>query len=101
MHWERKFEALNKLEPCALKMRGPGEWFILQSVEIKTGHRLAGVGAMGASPQEAVETYWQAITDDLPEHAFIVARSGRPTRMAVRWNGFMWEPVDEFVRRLA
>jgi hypothetical protein len=101
MDWEEKFEALNKLDPCALKMRGPGEWFVLPSVEIKTHHRLSTVGAMGASPQEAVEAYWLAVTDDLTDNQCIVARSGRPTRTAVRWNGFMWSPVDEVTRRSA
>ena len=101
MDWEQKFEALNKLDPCALKMRGPGVWYILQSIEIKSGHRLGGVGATGATPQDAVEEYWRAVTDDLTDNQCIVARSGRRTRMAVRWNGFMWSPVDEVTRRIA
>ena len=99
--WEQKFKALNILEPCALKMRGPGEWYVLQSIEIKTGHRMSCVGAMGTTPQDAVEAYWTAITDDPTDNQFIVARSGRPTRMAVRWNGCMWAPVDEIARRSA
>jgi hypothetical protein len=44
MDWEQKFEALNNLDPCALKMRGPGVWYVLQSVEIKTGQRMSCVG---------------------------------------------------------
>jgi hypothetical protein len=99
--WEQKFEALNNLDPCALKMRGPGVWYVLQSIEIKTGHRMSCVGAIGATPQDAVESYWTAITDDLAGNQCIVARSGRPTRLAVRWNGFMWSPVDETARRIA
>lgn len=101
MDWEQKFEALNTLDPCSLKMRGPGLWYVLQSVEIKSGHRLAGVGATGATPQDAVEEYWRAVTDDLKDNQCIVARSGRPTRMAVRWNGCMWSPVNEVARRIA
>jgi hypothetical protein len=101
MDWEQKFEALNNLDPCALKMRGPGVWYVLQSVEIKTGQRMSCVGLTGATSQEAVETYWTAITDDLNDNQFIVARSGRPTRMAVRWNGSMWAPVDEMARKRA
>jgi hypothetical protein len=101
MDWERKFEALNQLEGCALKMRGPGQWYILQSIEIKSGHRLSCVGVTGATPQDAVEAYWQAVTDDLTDHQCIVARSGRPTRIAVRWNGFMWAPIDEMTRARA
>ena len=99
--WEQKFKALNSLDPCALKMRGPGERYVLQSIEIKTGHRMSCVGAMGATPQDAVDAYWTAITDDLADNQFIVARSGRPTRMAVRWNGSMWAPIDETARRSA
>jgi hypothetical protein len=101
MDWEQKFEALNNLDPCSLKMREPGLWYVLQSVEIKSGHRLAGVGATGATPQDAVEEYWRAVTDDLKDNQCIVARSGRPTRMAVRWNGCMWSPVNEVTRRIA
>jgi hypothetical protein len=37
----------------------------------------------------------------LNDNQFIVARSGRPTRMAVRWNGSMWAPVDEMARKRA
>jgi hypothetical protein len=99
--WEQKFKALNSLEPCALKMLQPGIWYVLQSIEIKTGHRMSYVGATGATPEDAVEAYWTAITDDLTEKQFIVARSGRPTRMAVRWNGCMWAPIDEMARRSA
>ena len=101
MDWEQKFDALNKLDPCALKMRGPGVWYILQSVEIKSGHRMGGVGVTGATPRDAVEEYWRAVTDDLTDNQCVVARSGRPTRMAVRWNGFIWSPVDEVTRRIA
>jgi len=82
-------------------MRGPGVWYVLQSVEIKSGHRMAGIGITGSTPEDAVEEYWRAVTDDLTDNQCIVARAGRPTRMAVRWNGFLWSPVDEVTRSLA
>jgi hypothetical protein len=95
VNWEQKLEALNKLEECRLQMRQPGDWIVHQHVEIKDYHLMISHFGQGTTPEAAVEDHWTHLTEKLKGHQFLVARSGRPSRIAARWNGFMWAPVDE------
>jgi len=98
MTWEEKFAALGALAggwDCALHMRHPGNWYVhLRSVDIG-GHGLLGaVVGNGDSPATAVEDCWTTATT-LPQDQYIVIHAMRDRRRAVRWNGFMWETVNE------
>lgn len=99
MHWEVKLKALNALSECSLKMRGPGDWYVSQNVEIKDKHVLKGDYGNGLDPESAVEDHWKRLTEDLQPHEYLVAREywdgSVCKRMAVRWNGFMWDHVIE------
>lgn len=95
MDWEQKLQALNTISQCHLIMRQPGNWYVSQSIDVKNNHVLEGRYGNGATPEAAVADHWQRLTDLAP-HEYIVGRSGDPgTRKAVRWNGFMWDWVEE------
>ena len=94
MNWEQKLEALNALAECSLKMRKPGDWYVGHSVEVKVGAILEGRYGNGETPQDAVEDSWRKLTELNPGE-YLVTRAYSGSRKAVRWNGYMWESVDE------
>lgn len=98
MDWEQKLQALNAVAECHLIMRKPGDWYVSQSVDVKNGSVLEGRYGNGSTPEEAVNEHWQELTE-LDRGQYIVGRTyldGEVTkRMAVRWNGFMWDHVEE------
>ena len=98
MHWETKLQALNALSECSLKMRGPGDWYVSQSAEIKDKCVLKSVCGNGLDPESAVCDHWEQMTK-LKPHEYVVSRhewEGETyKRAAVRWNGFMWDHVVE------
>lgn len=99
MHWEKKLQALNALSECSLKMRGPGDWYVSQRVDIKDRHVLKSVCGNGLDPAGAVDDHWEQVTTQLASHEYLIAREywndDVCKRTAVRWNGFMWDHVEE------
>lgn len=99
MDWEQKLQALNALAECSLKMRKPGDWYVSQSIDIKDKSVLKSVCGNGPDPDTAVQDHWNQITKDLESHEYVIARTywegNVNKRMAVRWNGFMWDHVEE------
>ncbi len=94
MTWEQKLQAAQALSECSLKMREPGNWYVSQSgVERKEGGCLSSAGGCnGASPEVAVEEFWNWLID----HKYtIILGAYTDTRRAVKWNGFMWKDVRE------
>lgn len=93
MTWEQKPVALNAIVECVLKMRKPGDWYVQQQVDIKDGSILRG--------DYAVLDHWERLTT-IKHPLFLLGReyfNGLvSTRKAVRWNGFMWENVNEPAR---
>jgi hypothetical protein len=99
MNWEQKFQAMQALlifcGDAALHMRKPGDWYMsLGGVDIRSESSLTSVSGSGKTPQEAVEKTWENVTILKPE-TYIVTRSVTSPRRAVKWNGFMWEDIQE------
>lgn len=94
MTYEQKLYALMKLAPCELIMRNPGNWYVSQRVEVKTGSCLTGKYGNGESPETAVLNHWEILTD-LPHDQYLVVNAYGENREAFIWNGFMWERVTE------
>jgi len=95
MTWEQKFQAARALAPfdTSIMMRDRGDWYIShRGIERKEGGCLSGGLTSGKTPEEAVNQYWEWLTD--PKF-YIVLRAGSPDRQAVSWNGFMWSAVQE------
>lgn len=88
--------ALKAGEPVIAYAALPGAWHCrVPHAEIKHRSVLTGLSAYGANPEHAVRVLWEVITA-LPDDSYIVIyAAGGPQRRAVRWNGFMWEPVIE------
>jgi hypothetical protein len=106
MDWQRKAAALNALAEIKISIRTPGDWYVLQSVNIREKNVMVGVCGNGKTPEEAIEDHWRQAVDDIIEDHwrqavddigdhYLVAREGGHPRRAVRWNGFMWEDVPE------
>lgn len=99
MHWEYKLKALNALSECSLKMRGPGDWYVSQNVDIKDSSIMRSICGNGLDPAGAVDDHWKQATEELQSHEYLVAKQywdGEVSkRTAVRWNGFMWDHVQE------
>jgi len=94
MDYQQKLYALNAIAETSLKMRKPGDWYVSQSVEIKDGSVLVGSYGNGITPEEAINDHWDILTS-LPHGKYLIARAHRDDRKAIRWNGFMWETVNE------
>lgn len=92
MTWEEKFMAIDAISPApSLRMRKPGEWYIHTDIDRKQGSILSGGLIMAASPEGAVEQWWEWAID---ERYYLVTRDSSG-RLAVRWNGYMWARVNE------
>lgn len=102
MNWMQKLQALNAIAECSLKMRSDTSWYVSQQIDIKDKSFLTSVTGNGDNPEEAVEDHWKQATAGLQPHQYIVGREymdgNLSRRTAVRWNGFMWEPVSEPTR---
>jgi hypothetical protein len=94
MTYEQKFAALGALWFApALHMQKPGDWYVLWTgVERREGGCLSSGCVSEATPELAVEAKWEWATD--PRY-YLVINAMRDNRRAVKWNGFMWEDVDE------
>lgn len=96
MTWEEKLAACKAIgSEIGLRMRKPGDWYVDHcGVEVKEGSMLASRYGNGPTPQAAAEDHWTQLTELTPRE-YIVLDAGRSTRRAVRWNGFMWQDVQE------
>ena len=103
LSWEEKAAALQALVGWynfGLKMRCPGNWYVQHSgLERKEGGCLSGGLQNGKTPQEAVVQCCDWATDDSHPEYYLVVDAMGPKRRAVRWNGFMWEDVEEDLKK--
>lgn len=94
MNWEQKFEALNALAECSLKMREPGNWYVSQSTELKEGSMLVGTYGNGVTPEEAVNDHWNKLvvpsSFSKPIVTFKYGEDQPTERFHHYWNGFRW-----------
>jgi hypothetical protein len=90
MNWEQKFAALNALKECSLKMRGPGDWYVSQSAELKEGGMLRSAFGNGKTPEDAVLNHWNELVNPATSLKPIVIAAYTGERREVFWNGFMW-----------
>lgn len=104
MDWQQKAEALAALADLSIKFRerewrvgGPDPWYVSQNVEVKDGSILSSVCGNGHTPEEAIEDHWKQLVDDLTSRQYLIINVGTKDRRAVKWNGFMWQHVDERV----
>lgn len=100
MHWQEKAAALDALAEISLKVRGPGDWYVSQDVQIKDDCVLRGEYGNGATPEDAVLDHWKRLVEDIGG-LYLIARTKADNRRAVRWNGFMWTDVPEPKREAA
>lgn len=94
MTWEEKLQACQALGEVSLKMRKPGDWYVSQNIEVKSGGVLHSVYGNGSTPKKAVENHWEKLTV-LKSSQYIVLNFCDDNRRAVKWNGFMWEEIEE------
>jgi hypothetical protein len=99
MTWEQKFQAIASLlvfkGDASLHMREPGNWYTsFKGLEIKSRGTLSSIGAIGTTPEKAVEYTWDNVTK-LDSDQYVVRGAYATDRRAFRWNGFMWEDVLE------
>lgn len=95
MDYRQQFIAMNALSPCAIKIDVNCNWYVSQpAVEVKRGGLLCTDSGRGETPQHAIQEHWKRHTEMKPGE-YLVVNAGEPTRLAVRWNGFMWESVRE------
>lgn len=98
MNWQQKALAIRSLTGAfgfSLNLRGEGDWYVSASrVSRKEGGCLSSDFTSGKTPDEAVEQWWDWATD--PKY-YLVTTSKEGQRRAVKWNGFMWEDVNEEV----
>ncbi len=96
LNWTQKFKAIvavSRYREASLRMRDDCSWYVSSmGVDRKEGGMLSGGCQSGISPEDAVEQWWSWATD--PKY-YLITRGTDDKRRAVRWNGFMWEDVNE------
>lgn len=92
MTWEQKLAALKSLGGAHLEMRSPGVWWVSANVEIGGDGFLSSVIENGATPEDAVDRFWKAITSRLSSTQHLYAGHSSAKRR-VKWNGYMWQDV--------
>ena len=93
MTWEEKFDAIQALDwDASLKMRKPGDWYVLASICIAGDGMLTSVGGNGFDPQTAVENWWRNYVTELKLPLYCqTTQDSKDIR--VRWNGYRWADV--------
>ena len=96
MDWTQKFKAIKALSlEVSLKMRDAGDWYVsTYGINRKEGSMLCGGLVSAATPEIAVNQYWDWLTN-FPKSEYYIVRSDYRGRRAVKWNGFVWEDVIE------
>lgn len=100
MTWEEKLMVLRALGDASLKIRKPGDWYVSQSVSVKRGGVLVGEYGNGTSPEAAVKDHWDKLAENMTGE-YLVCNEHRDQRDAFKWNGFMWDRVDEGLKNEA
>ena len=98
MTWEQKLEACNALGECSLLMRKTGDWYVQHGAEISQGGMLLGASGNGTTPETAVLNHWDELTHLKPGEHLVINAMG-PNRQAVKWNGCMWQSVQENLKQ--
>ena len=94
MTWQEILLAMQELGECRLMMREPGDWYVSQHVEIKSGVCLESRYGDSDSPMNAVLDHWTKLTVLKPGE-YVVVNGGNEKREAFEWKGFMWARVNE------
>lgn len=93
MEWQKKAAALNALKEISIKMRGVGDWYVQQNIEIGGNGLLRGAYGNGKTPAEAIENHWMILVEEVPIGFYLVINATSDSRRHVRWNGYMWEDL--------
>lgn len=92
--WEQKVKAMQALGTVEFFMREPGDWSCsVLSVNVKDGCMLTSNPSSGSDPAAAASKRWDNLTKLARGQYLVVSKAG--VRRAVKWNGFMWEDVEE------
>jgi hypothetical protein len=94
MDYQEKASALDSLSELKILIRGPLDWYVSQSVEVKRmgSCMLAGMYGNGETPEEAILDHWKVLVDDLTPGDFLVINAGDPKRRRdVYWHRYMWK----------
>lgn len=97
MNWQQKALALRAIcapvNGFALHMRDIGDWYVhLSYVDRKEGGCLSSGLQRGITPEDAINQCWDWATD--PKF-YLVIGEHKAGRHSVKWNGFMWQDVEE------
>jgi hypothetical protein len=95
LNYEQKLQALQALGEVTIHMREPGDWYAyLPGAELGGNGMLLGTSGNGATPQVAINDYWEQMTNIKPPYKYIVlAAYNDAKRKHVVWNGFMWKEL--------
>jgi len=92
MNYEQLAVAMKAIGELSIKLRAPGDWYVNhRGVERREVGCLSSGCVSGKTPEDAIAQHWVWLTD--PKFYLLISPGGN--REAVRWNGFMWERVDE------
>jgi hypothetical protein len=90
--WEERFEAMQSLGDCSLRMRKPGDWYMnLRGVNIRKDSMLSAVCGDGNDPITAILSTWRALTELKAREYITVDSMGK--EFNYRWNGYMWKEM--------
>ena len=94
MSYEQMMQALKAIcVNVGVHMRRPGDWYVVMpGVQRKEGGCLFSGCDSAKDPEAAIRSRWIWAID--PAH-YLVINAYHGTRRAVKWNGFMWEEVQE------
>ncbi len=94
MNYEQKAQALKGLGDLTIRFRKPGDWYAsCEYVYTADSCFLVGAYGDGATPEKAVEAYFERLTELRPNEKYVVI--DREPRRRLRWTGFMWSEVPE------
>ena len=93
MDWQQKVKACKAIGDIEIKMQDIGDWYINHSgVDRREGNFLcSGVVTNAKTPEEAINQHWEWLLDPV----YYIVVNNYKGRHAFRWNGFMWEEVEE------
>lgn len=93
--FEHIMQACSALGDISIHMRKPGDWYVSHRVEVRSGSILEGRYGNGVSPIDAIHDHWKKLTELKPHEYIVLNAMGADIRRAFRWNGFMWQEVEE------
>lgn len=91
MTWEQKLAAIGAIGEASLRMREPGNWYVDQpGVDVVPEGKCIGISLSGATPAEAVNEHWAALTDSPDSEHVVINAHRKRGRRTVLWNGYFW-----------